>query len=191
MTQYWGPRYWYFLHSLIASYPEEPSPIEKAVYQQMFVLFVKLIPCSKCFVHFMSILKMHPPNMNSRNEWVQWGFNIHNKVNIRLNKKPLKYKFFEKMYTEINHQYLYDFLMYNYNRAYQNQIPYNDFVMLVNMSIIVFPCSKCRKSYQYKYKKDNVAQIISSRIDLEKWIKHHFRPEGFHFKKHKKKQISI
>ena len=191
MTQYWGPRYWYFLHSLVASYPEIPSETDKLLYQQMFILFVKLLPCTKCFFHFTTILKTFPPNMTSRNDLILWGFNIHNKVNIRLNRKPLKLKHFNKMYQEINHQYLYDFIMYNFNRAYQNQIPYNDFVLLINMSMLVFPCVKCRKSYRHKYKKDNLGKVMHSRIELEKWIKHHFRPDGYHLKKKKKVKVAI
>lgn len=191
MTQYWGPRYWYFFHSLLANYPEEPTPTEKILYQQMFVLFVKLLPCTKCFQHFTSIVKAHPPNMNTKHDWVMWGYKIHNKVNLRLKKKALKTKFFVKMYKEINHQYLYDFIMYNLNRAYQNQIPYNDFLLLINLSLIVFPCIKCRKSLQYKYKKDNMIKLVRSKIDMEKWVKRHFKPNGYHHKKRKLMSVKM
>lgn len=188
MTQYWGPRYWYFLHSLINSYPDEPTDLDKILYKQMLMLFIKLLPCSKCYNHFIEIIKQRPAQMTNKTEWILWGFNIHNKVNIRLKKKKLKWDKFESLYQNINHQYLYDFLIYNKNRAYQNQIQFNDFIMLLNMSMLVFPCNKCRKSYNYKYRENNVSSFINSRTLLDKWINRHIQPNGFHYKKKKKKK---
>jgi hypothetical protein len=191
MRQYWGPRYWYFLHSLISSYPENPNDIEKALYMQMFLLFINLIPCSICKRHFIKTLKKHPLKMNTRDEWVKWGFEIHNIVNKRLDKDILKLEKFDKMYVTIDHQYLYDFLMYNKNRAYQGQIQFQDFLMLLSIITIVFPCKKCKFGYAKKYKEDNIPKLMSSRLDLDKWIKKNIKPKGIHMKDKNKNNLVV
>jgi len=182
MRQYWGPRYWYFLHSLISSYPENPNNIETVLYMQMFMLFINLIPCSLCKTHFIKTVKEYPLKMNTRDEWVKWGFDIHNIVNRRLGKDDLKLEDFEKMYLIIDHQYLYDFLIYNKNRAYQDQIPFQKFLILLSIITIVFPCKKCKFGYAKKYKEHNLSKLMSSRIDLDKWIKKNIKPKGIHIK---------
>jgi hypothetical protein len=182
MTKYWGPIYWYFLHTLIDSYSETPNNIEKSLYQQMLVLFVKIIPCNICRIHFFKLLKDRPPNMISKEEFIQWGFNIHNKVNIRLKKTKLEFKDFKDLHGKINHKHLYDFIIYNQKRAYHGEMLFNDFILLINLLVLVFPCSKCRKSYQYQYKKDNMSQVLLSKISLSKWIKRYIKPEGLHIK---------
>jgi hypothetical protein len=118
--------------------------------------------------------------MQNKNEWGKWGFDIHNIVNKRLNKDILKIEDFEKMYLIINHQYLYDFLIYNKNRAYQNQIPFQDFLMLLTIITMVFPCKKCKYEYAKKYKENNIPKLMSSRINLDKWIKKNIKPNGTH-----------
>lgn len=191
MTQYWGPRYWYFLHTLIESYPETPTHLEKSLYSQMFLLFIKLIPCTICRVHFVSTIQKHPPNMTSKIKWKEWGFNVHNKVNLRLKKEKLSLDKFNELYETINHQYLYDFVIYNQIRAYRDHISFNDFTMLLNLMVLIWPCVKCRKSYQYRYKKDNMPQLLISRIALEKWLKRYIKPDGLHIKIEKVKQKAL
>jgi hypothetical protein len=182
MTQYWGPKYWYFLHTMINNYPETPNKLEKSLYGQLFLLFIKLIPCNVCQIHFTTILKLHPPDMSSREKWKEWGFNIHNKVNIKLKKSKISLIEFNKLYQDINHKHIHDFIVYNQIRAYRDHISFNDFILLLNLLILIHPCIKCRKSYQYRYKKDDFSQLTISRIGLEKWLKRYIKPEGLHIK---------
>lgn len=204
MTQYWGPRYWYFLHTLIESYPETPNKIEKSLYVRMLSLFVRLIPCKLCKIHFITVLSKHPPNMESKEKWREWGFNVHNKVNMRLKKNKLNFIDFEKLYDTINHHYLYDFIVYNQIRAYRDHILFSDFTLLLELMMLIWPCIKCRNSYRYRYKKDNLPQLFLSKIGLEKWLKRYMKVDGLHIKldkireqnikkknKHKKKQLRI
>ena len=120
--------------------------------------------------------------MSSREKLKEWGFNIHNKVNIKLKKSKISLIEFNKLYQDINHKHIHDFIVYNQIRAYRDHISFNDFILLLNLLILIHPCIKCRKSYQYRYKKDDFSQLTISRIGLEKWLKRYIKPEGLHIK---------
>ena len=55
-----------------------------------FIFSIELISYSKgdCAKHFQLILERHPPQVNSRQEAMEWACKVHNLVNERL-KKPL------------------------------------------------------------------------------------------------------
>ena len=45
----------------------------------------------------------------------------------------------------MDHLLLFQFIKYVQKQAYLNQIPFNDFINLLNMLLIVHPCKKCRR----------------------------------------------
>ena len=58
-----------FFSSIIKTYPEEPTLMQKALYYNIFMLFIKIIPCESCQKHFVTLIKAYPPNMDSRDSW--------------------------------------------------------------------------------------------------------------------------
>ena len=196
MTEYWGPYYWYFLHTISKSYPEHPTQLDKKLYSELFLLFIKLLPCKSCQAHFIAITKAHPAKMNNRDEWEHWVVKIHNKVNMRSKKPKISYDAYMTMYQTIDHEILYKFINYVQKRAYMNHIPFSQFIYLLNLLVLLYPCLECRRSYQYRYKKDNLPQLMLSRVNLEHWLKTYIKPKEYHIKfnklklkvkKHKKK----
>lgn len=183
MRSYWGPRYWYFFHSIINTYPNTPTPMQKALYYNIFMLFIKLIPCKSCRKHFVILIKAYPPKMNSRDDWDKWGVKIHNKVNLRLKKDKITYETFKTTFKYDNHLYIFQFITYVKEQAYIGYIPFNDFINLINMLLIIHPCKKCRNSLRIRYQKDNLPQIMLSKINLNKWLKTYIKPKGYHIKK--------
>jgi hypothetical protein len=89
MTSLWGPKYWEFFHTVSAMYPEKPTKLDK----KMALLFLKsigdIIPCPKCANHYKQNLKKFPikNNLDSRDKFIKWFVNFHNKVNKMLKKK--------------------------------------------------------------------------------------------------------
>jgi hypothetical protein len=90
MTSIWGPLGWMTLHSVSTSYPEKPTPSEKALVSSWLDMFRDTITCPHCKEHFGTMLqnyRMRFPNMlNSRQDFAMFAFRAHNAVNARLHK---------------------------------------------------------------------------------------------------------
>ncbi|RCI09394.1 hypothetical protein L249_3668 [Ophiocordyceps polyrhachis-furcata BCC 54312] len=81
-----GRATWKFLHTMVAKYPEKPTPEERKTLQLFFVYFGQLYPCGDCARHFRGLLKQIPPQTGSRNSAAGWLCEVHNMVNKRLKK---------------------------------------------------------------------------------------------------------
>lgn len=81
-----GRNTWSLLHTMAAHYPRKPSQEDKSNMSEFIRLFSILYPCSYCAQEFRSDLKDLPPKLESRNELASWFCQIHNRVNVRLNK---------------------------------------------------------------------------------------------------------
>lgn len=82
-----GNSAWHLLHTVLARYPEKPTPQEKATLEQYIHLFAQVYPCGDCARHFQGLLKKYPPQVSNRKFAALWGCHIHNKVNERLKKE--------------------------------------------------------------------------------------------------------
>jgi len=83
----WGPHAWIFLHSISLQYPSEPSSIEKEKYKSFLHSLQYVLPCQKCRKHYQMHYKKNPPRLNSKKEFVEWVFDLHNIVNESNHKK--------------------------------------------------------------------------------------------------------
>lgn len=82
-----GRHSWYLLHTMLARFPQTPTPSERDDLTTFIEYFAKLYPCGDCAAHFQTLLSQYPPQTSSRVSAAQWGCAIHNKVNLDL-KKP-------------------------------------------------------------------------------------------------------
>ncbi len=87
-TKDWGNPAWRLLHYLSFCFPDEPTVQDRENYQQFIHSFQRVIPCGSCRKHFKHLLKEHPVDVRSRDQFIQWAIRIHNLVNQRL-KKPI------------------------------------------------------------------------------------------------------
>ncbi|KAL7934576.1 ERV/ALR sulfhydryl oxidase domain-containing protein [Trichoderma chlorosporum] len=83
-----GRATWKFMHTMVARFPEEPSPEERKTLETFIYLFSRLYPCGDCARHFRGLLSKYPPQTSSRNAAAGWLCFVHNEVNERL-KKPI------------------------------------------------------------------------------------------------------
>ncbi|KAK4060447.1 uncharacterized protein Triagg1_10766 [Trichoderma aggressivum f. europaeum] len=83
-----GRATWKFMHTMVARFPEEPSPEERKTLETFVYLFSRLYPCGDCARHFRGLLAKYPPQTSSRNAAAGWLCFVHNQVNERL-KKPI------------------------------------------------------------------------------------------------------
>lgn len=101
----WGTPLWLSLHFITFSYPtSNPSEKTKREYKQFFKSVGNVLPCSYCRKSFKQFLKEMPLTsrvLSSRKNLVNWLFNFHNKVNVKLQKKPMSKRQFEQKYFRL------------------------------------------------------------------------------------------
>ena len=89
----WGPHYWFFLHTIAFSYPENPNEFTKRKYYDLIHNFPLFIPDNKIGDNFNNLLINYPvtPYLCSRESFMKWVFFIHNKINYSIGKPEISY----------------------------------------------------------------------------------------------------
>lgn len=89
----WGPKFWFTLHYIGYSYPQNPTNADKQNYAQFIRSFANTLPCHDCRQHFTKLLSVHPPekHLNNRGDFFNYTVDLHNHVNQRLNKPQLSH----------------------------------------------------------------------------------------------------
>jgi FAD-linked sulfhydryl oxidase len=81
-----GRHTWALLHSVAASYPSIPNAEQRKTIENFIYALADVYPCKICSGHFKEMLKEHPIKNKSREEFVYYLCDLHNKVNNRLGK---------------------------------------------------------------------------------------------------------
>tara|TARA_B100000900_G_C20478458_1_gene674424 strand:- start:635 stop:1060 length:426 start_codon:yes stop_codon:yes gene_type:complete len=84
---YWGPKTWDILHSFSYSYPDKPTQQQKLNAFNFYSSIGYLLPCSYCQEHCLDYINKFPPQVDSKNNLVNWVLTFHNEVNINLGKE--------------------------------------------------------------------------------------------------------
>jgi len=92
--KFWGPHAWIFLHSVTMNYPKNPTPQDKQRYREFFKSMERVLPCEKCAYHYSKHIEEYPidPALESRDTLVRWFIQIHNEVNLSLEKHEYTYE---------------------------------------------------------------------------------------------------
>lgn len=77
---------WTLLHSIAASYPDNPSRSQQSDILSFVKLFSKLYPCWVCAEDFQTYIKRERPRVESRDDLGKWFCGAHNEVNRKLGK---------------------------------------------------------------------------------------------------------
>lgn len=94
MVSMWGPPGWKFLHSVAHGFPESPSEYDElhgnpvgsteANYRSFFTLVGSTLPCGLCRESYVRFVDENPVRTTSREDLTRWLWEIHNKVNEKL-----------------------------------------------------------------------------------------------------------
>lgn len=102
MTSIFGPATWHLLHCMSFNYPEYPSKCEKEKYMNFVLSLKDILPCGKCRTNLEKNFEKHPltmKNMESREEFSLYIYELHEVVNNMLGKKSgLSYKMVRETY---------------------------------------------------------------------------------------------
>ncbi len=100
----WGPKYWFFLHSMARCYPLYPNEIIKRKYYDFIMNLPLFIPDAEISKYCEVLIDKYPvkPYLDSRESFMRWVYFIHNKVNEKIGKPQSRY---EDMIFEFNRQY--------------------------------------------------------------------------------------
>ncbi len=134
----WGPSGWNFLHAVAFTYSTNPTQKEKKEIIDFLFSFANVIPCLRCRYDFKQLLHeylfdgINSKYLNSKVSLSNFIIDLHNQVNIKLNKKELSYKQVYKLY-------------YNPNKSGLNYV----LIVLIICVCIIY-------SYKYMNKKNKI-----------------------------------
>lgn len=87
-----------------AAFPDTPSEQEKKCAYVFMLSLGSILPCEYCRVHYKAMLAelaLSPDHFCSRDAFFRLVFDMHNKVNARLNKPQLPYAYIRDKYNEL------------------------------------------------------------------------------------------
>jgi hypothetical protein len=97
----WGSKGWFFLDTIILSYPNNPTDEQKKNYAEFFYSLTNVLPCQKCANNYYHHLKNNPltdDHLTSREKLIKWWLKIHNLSRLDMNKDLIKYDDFIEYY---------------------------------------------------------------------------------------------
>ena len=98
----WGPRAWYYLHSLAINYPDTPSENDAVQVLHDLSEFLDSLPCVECKYHARYNVSIHPPMVVSSDSFQIWAWEFHNTINTLLGKRRIDWLEYTDIYsTEI------------------------------------------------------------------------------------------
>jgi hypothetical protein len=103
----WGPHYWFFLHTVAMTYPHHPNAVTKKKYYEFVQNIPIFIPVEEISKEFEKLIEVYPitPYLDNRDSFVRWMHFIHNKINEKLEKKPITLnEFFVQYYNQYKSQ---------------------------------------------------------------------------------------
>lgn len=132
-SELWGPKLWFFLHTISFEYPDKPTQEIKNAHIDFFRSLKSILPCDVCKNHFSEFLKNNPieDNLGDKEALIRWVLKCHNNVNTLNNKPEWSYKKLVSTYASIFNDDLYNKMNYKNSSIFL-------FVLLILFSLIIF-----------------------------------------------------
>tara|TARA_B100000787_G_scaffold148034_2_gene119347 strand:+ start:1791 stop:2255 length:465 start_codon:yes stop_codon:yes gene_type:complete len=95
----WGSTFWNTLHFTAFGYPDIPNEMDKDVYKNFIINFVKILPCDKCssdartYINNMYDVEW-AESLKDRDSLLKWTWAFHDDINRKLNKKSISLEYF-------------------------------------------------------------------------------------------------
>jgi len=98
----WGPKGWFFLDTIIMSYPDNPTNKQKKTYTEFIYSIGEILPCSKCRNNYNKHLESLPLTvdaLNNKRTLIEWWLKIHNLARVSMDKRSISYEEFIDYYN--------------------------------------------------------------------------------------------
>ncbi len=90
LTMVWGPSMWHYLHTMSFNYPVYPTCDDKKHYREFILNLQNVLPCGKCRKNLKKNFNRLPltmEDMESRETFSKYIYNLHEVINKMLHKK--------------------------------------------------------------------------------------------------------
>jgi len=133
----WGPRYWFFLHTLALTYPEYPNDVSMRKYYDFIQNLPIFLPDEKIGMEFSDMLDKYPvtPYLDNRDSFLRWTVFIHNKVNVLLGKPELELEEAMRLYDM---QYVPEKLDLYGDTEFQRKVVYMNMAILLALLLVAY-----------------------------------------------------
>ncbi|QRG38223.1 hypothetical protein FDK38_002622 [Candidozyma auris] len=95
-----GRSSWTLLHSIAATYPENPSNKQQADMRQFLKLFGNFYPCWFCAEDFEKYMAKNEPTTDTQDHLGKWLCEAHNDVNKKLGKPEFDCDLWKKRWKD-------------------------------------------------------------------------------------------
>ncbi|CAI5755663.1 unnamed protein product [Candida verbasci] len=95
-----GKSSWTLLHSIAATYPENPTDQQQKDLKQFINLFSGFYPCWYCGEDFKIYIKKNEIETKNQDLFGKWLCNAHNEVNKKLNKPVFNCELWKKRWKD-------------------------------------------------------------------------------------------
>jgi len=98
----WGPKFWFFLHTISLCYPNYPNAVTKKKYYELIQNLPLFLPIEEVASNFSKLLDKYPiqPYLDNKESFIKWVWFIHNKINEKLEKPVISLNDFYIKYYE-------------------------------------------------------------------------------------------
>lgn len=127
-SKVWGPKGWFFMHSIALQYPEKPTIKDKQVYYNFFKSIGEVLPCPICQQHYNKNFKQHDITkyLANQKKLFIWTVDMHNFVNKSTGKPVISYN-----QAKLN-------LMHEYSNSFSDlSLTYIHWILLFIICIIL------------------------------------------------------
>jgi hypothetical protein len=96
----WGPKLWFFIHTIALNFPDKPTYKDIKDYESFFDNLKYIIPCDKCKLHYTQRQNINPVSkyLTDPNTLFIYTIDLHNEVNKSLGKRIYSYKEVSNIY---------------------------------------------------------------------------------------------
>ena len=194
-TASWGPDGWKLLHSIAYCYTFDENQyhhISPAVYKRFFGAIQYLLPCVYCRRSYAQYMKelpikdyLYPASAHPKKNLFYHVYLIHNKVNDKLRKQGYNDKpdpsysavirvyreYVKKLKCLVGWHFLYC-MIFNYpeDGADCSQSRKKAYLDFFECLAELLPCRRIREKYRKYMEKKEMADHMSSRDKLKKWL---------------------
>ncbi|RCK59511.1 Mitochondrial FAD-linked sulfhydryl oxidase ERV1 [Candida viswanathii] len=95
-----GKSSWTILHSIAATYPEQPTTKQQADMKLFLSLFAGFYPCWFCAEDFQRYISKNEPKTQTQDDLGKWLCEAHNDVNKKLNKPQFNCDLWKKRWKD-------------------------------------------------------------------------------------------